>query len=123
MIDGLVQFVTERLDDDQRIAEACQAEVGTTRKGEMHDDGSGLADRDDYPSYPWGSRDAELAFMAHFDPARALREVEAKRAMLRFLDPTGAPDGEGRYVAERAIFLLAMTWSDHPDYRPEWSPS
>jgi hypothetical protein len=52
--------------------------------------------------------------IARWDPFRVLhhvasgrRDIEAKRIMLDFLDTAGAPEGEGRFVAERAIQLLA----------------
>jgi hypothetical protein len=79
---------------------------------------------------------------------RMLREVEAKRALLRMHEPVlfwgnsppplkdrtpenavawycecQCPDGviEGAYPCDTAR-LLAAVYSDHPDYRPEWKP-
>lgn len=63
---------------------------------------------------------AEHAHIARWDPARVLAEVEAKRQMLDFLDPTDAPEGEGKYVAERAIVLLAQPYAGQPGWREEW---
>lgn len=79
----LVSWLKDALDEDERAAEACINEVGAHRVGEMYSDGSGTADYDAFPSYPWGSDDAELAYMAGpGHPARVLAEVAAKRALL-----------------------------------------
>ena len=67
------------------------------------------------------------------DPARVLREVEAKRAILAEYEPVAKNDGyngggepeyafgwaEGLGVAVRA---LAAVYRDHPDYDPQWAP-
>jgi hypothetical protein len=58
---------------------------------------------------------------ARHDPARVLRDVEAKRRIMTFADRR--PElGEGRYVGEGVIRLLASVYADHPDYREEWRP-
>ncbi|MER7280539.1 DUF6221 family protein [Dactylosporangium sp. NPDC000244] len=137
----LVAFIEARLADDEQLALACQAEVGATRAGEMYPDGSGFADRDDFPSYPWGSRPAELAYIAAYGPDRALRGVESKRRILagvrRWLDPhPGRPctnednpwvecelhvAATGRIHAD-VLPLLALEWDTHPDYDERWRP-
>lgn len=71
-------------------------------------------------------------------PARALREVQAKRTLLRyFTDPaTGEPVSlavamtpeelgrrGGTYLPGSWIIReLDAVYSDHPDYQPEWKP-
>lgn len=65
------------------------------------------------------------------DPARALREVRAWRAMVRTvfeyegeLDHLGGavPEDERSNVDHLpALRAIAAVWSDHPDYLPEWS--
>ncbi len=87
-----------------------------------------------------------------YDPAAALREVAALRAILRLHAPTQPHpefgftypaaakfcgyDGPGdTWQAEqepeyfpdalwpcRTVRLLVSIWSGHPDYRPEWKP-
>lgn len=82
-----------------------------------------------------------------FDPARAIAEVEAKRQMLADVtseghywcednwyacaahidcadeDRAGKPCDCGRDErVRRRIHLLALPYSDHPDYRKEWRP-
>lgn len=73
-----------------------------------------------------------LVHAAHHDPARALRDVEAKRRLLADyeegrvdLDAQYAPDRDymGRLDGlEVALQYLATTYADHPDYFPEWRP-
>jgi hypothetical protein len=78
--------------------------------------------------------------IARHDPARVLREVAAKRAILtaveKYLDPhPGQPctNEDDQYdscdlhtaatgrVSPDVLPLLASVWSDHPDCRAEWS--
>ena len=82
-----------------------------------------------------------------FQPARALREVEAKRAILEMYASTLAlvehppvmPEDHphaGKIsardymdakrelaVLKPAVVALAAIYSDHPDYDPEWEPT
>lgn len=75
--------------------------------------------------------------IARHDPARVLREVAAKRAVLETVLPcptclegsrcvphdasAGAPTWRPATDRdERALKLLATVYSDHPDYREEW---
>lgn len=60
----LVSGLLAKLSDVEKLANDCIAEVGSTRAGDEYADGSGAADSDSFPSYPWGSMDRELAFMA-----------------------------------------------------------
>jgi hypothetical protein len=118
-VSGLVEFLTARLGERERLARACINEV------------------DSYPSYPWGSESAELAFVSAHDPAHVLREVEAKR---RIVDAYIALDGEinsllasgkndmawstqcVRSGLHIAVINLALPYADHPDYNEEWKP-
>lgn len=56
-------------------------------------------------------------------PARVLRECEAKRALLLMADPNDFADDGGAGMSEHADEihrLLALPYSDHPDFRDEW---
>lgn len=53
--------------------------------------------------------------IARHDPARVLREVEAKRRILALHEELNEP-----HLYE-AVQHLAAVWSDHPGYRPEWA--
>jgi hypothetical protein len=80
-----------------------------------------------------------IAFQRHYDPARALREVEAKRARLALMieargemDKLLAGDTAGRVDQAMAIGRArgatvavkhdVAVWSDHPDYDEAWRP-
>jgi hypothetical protein len=166
-VDDLIAFLTARLDEDEAAAKA--AETGTPwhaaagQFGPRVTTGPGEDDHwdreisyavwvcdDEADGCPDDSRAvmAEARHIARHDPARALREVEAKRALLRMHEPVPfwgnnppplkdrtpenavawycecqCPDGviQGAYPCDTARLLTAV-WSDHPDYRQEWKP-
>ena len=92
----LVAFLRARLDEDERIAR----------------DGEGACWHVDYCD-----EDGPV-FMARFDPARVLREVEAKRRIVGWADSPALPDAEYFYV----LTALALPYADHGDHREEWRP-
>ena len=110
-MDDLTAFLNARLDEDEAAAKAAADETAAG----------------------WFTGTVPLAsaaFIARHDPARVLREVEAKRAILaRYAEPL-----EGRGLGEQlqlsqekqglyfAVLALAAVWSDHPDYWPGWKP-
>lgn len=73
--------------------------------------------------------------IARHDPARVLREVEAKRRIARqcaAMDPDmtfvtdnalGFGPGDHTELAAQVLALLALPYADHPDYDPSWSPT
>lgn len=60
------------------------------------------------------------------DPARVLRDVEAKRRLLAFADRLDSIrlDNDAWWMPHSTDIeeLLALPYSDHPDYNPSWSP-
>lgn len=65
--------------------------------------------------------------IAHWDPARALRQVERDRRILdrceRAIREVGIPgEDQSDAVADDIIRSLALPYAGHPDYRPEWRP-
>jgi hypothetical protein len=135
-VNDLVEWLTAALNDDERAARDCIAAVGAYREGEPYEDGSGIAIQDAFPSYPWGSEDNELTFMAGpGHPARVLAEVAAKRRILdryrlyerlaeeRAAD--GRPDQSTRNVRDTlrwAVELLALPYAGRDGWREEWAP-
>ena len=132
-VDDLIAFVTARLDEDEAVA----------RGAARTDDGHG--GRWLPVHFGAGGFDARVdEHIARHDPARALREVAAGRAILA----AHAPDYTSRFgspgppecvvcITERDAYpeqwegdswpcltlrQLAAIWSDHADYRPEWKP-
>lgn len=128
----LVAFLHARLDEDERLACAVEASVGTHRAGEPFDDGSGTADNDAFPSYPWGAEASELPFMAGpGHPARVLADVKAKRAVLDLFDQLAHPadvnaNPPSPYAVGKAAGLaiavrhLVSAYANHPDFDPAW---
>ncbi len=81
--DDIIAFIKARLDEDEAAAKAW---------------------------LPFGNPDAAAReHIARQDPGRVLREVEAKREIIRVC---------GRVYVLRC---LAAVYSDHPDYRQEWA--
>ena len=126
-MDELVRWLGEQLDEDERIARAAtlgpwvQSGIGDYgwtvdfgRPGagvETADTEQGLADAD---------------FIAAHDPARVLREIDAKRDLLRFAE--GIHDHHETFTTgvasrlEKTLRLFALAYADHPGYRSEWAP-
>jgi hypothetical protein len=118
----LAEFLAARLTEDEETAKAVLPE--------------------DWSDIAWaGVGPSAVAFVTDFDPARVLREVGAKRAVLALhhMDSDEYTDADG---IERAAFIchecdnfgssdnwpcrtlrqLVSVYSDHPDYQAEWKP-
>jgi len=151
MDDDPIAFVKARLDEDEAAAEAAGgstpqgvwAQVDPERRPGRIDCDSGYV-----VTYDEGSPDeGQAPHIARHDPARMLREVEAKRAIVALHKPDGNPADEwygssvsctecGGYTLIAGygargysspwpcptLRHLAAVWVGHPDYRPEWKP-
>ena len=119
----LVAFLNARLDEDEATAKASVmpewmisesgefgyivAAVGTETTGES------IADA-------W--QEDVAVHIARHDPARVLREVEAKRAMLAELTRWPFDYRPGCNDPIRLfVHLLAAPYSDHPVWRAQWA--
>ncbi|MFK8851272.1 DUF6221 family protein [Streptomyces sp. Ac-502] len=117
-MDDLVQFLRDRLDEDERIAKACA--------------GNGQWNADDIEIYGKELAPEVRAHMATHDPARALAEVAAKKRILDFYDAAhsdavrnavGIDSQDGTIsAATAAVRCLATVYADHPDYNEAWRP-
>lgn len=117
-MDDLVAFVRARLDEDERIAQGADR---NPPNGSTSWTPAAL-------QTTWDARVDE--HVARHNPARVLREVEAKRRILgehfeSFL-PNGIPLGTCTTCDNYAmpcptLRLLALPYADDPDYRPEWA--
>ncbi len=121
-IDDLIAFLTARLDEDEAAAKAVEDNgapwAGQWRPRERH----ALETYNGWVLAVSGPISGDFApgvveHIARYDPARALREVEAKRRLLA--ETWGGPDH--RDMWEHHVRLLASVWSGHPGYRPEWA--
>lgn len=119
-MDDLVRFLTACLDEDERIARAVEDRSAPW-------DGQWVADGDNavrtfnghvlFYGHGGPLKPGLVEHVARHDPARVLREIDAKRRILNTLHE----EGGDRMFAD--IFrLLALPYADHPDYREEWAP-
>lgn len=123
----LVSFLQARLDEDERAAQAAQADEYWHK---WHD--STFA--------AWQFDDQVAEHVRRLTPARMLAEVEAKRWIIDMWedDPSAVrtlPDGvhDGRdpdevetqvavaEVVDDIVRILALPYADHPDYDPAWA--
>ncbi|MCX4575638.1 DUF6221 family protein [Streptomyces sp. NBC_01571] len=131
-MDELIEWYGAQLDEDERIANEAGGQRGQWRLATPLDDAE-LGDAS------W-LRPPYLRHVERHDPARVLREVEAKRQILALHVPTPHQD-EGdmwpgcttcswrdemealrvRYPC-KTVRLLALPYADRPGYREEWRP-
>ena len=140
----LTEFLAARLDEDEAAAKACaQDAAGLKWSGKYHPSSHRAVEDEDGRVVVWDEGEPDEAQAAHIirhDPARVLREVEAKRKILADLPAyskqrrelrdhmylpknagyhSGHADGTddaSRYVLRQ----LATVYSDHPDYDEAW---
>lgn len=143
MIDALISFLSARLDEDQAAAKAAQLRFpGPWEQGENA--GSPLPSavtlydsREESVGVIRGSYAA--THIGRHDPARALREVEAKRKRLalmieaqaaldKLIADDAAPRSDQAMAVGRArsatvaVKIDAEIWSGHPGYKEAWKP-
>lgn len=113
----LAAFLAARLDEDEAAAKAAIRETAPQWAADGHwalyehpEEGMQQVCLNE------NFEDDPITHIARHDPARVLREVEAKRRMLEELDLPYP--GE-----EHLLKLLAAVYRDHPDYDPAWAVS
>ncbi|MFI7234448.1 DUF6221 family protein [Streptomyces cyaneofuscatus] len=121
-MDDLVTFLRDRLAEDEQTARAAHAPNWST------DGRTGLhyGVEDGWMTDALTTADAD--HIARHDPARVLREVDAKRRILDSYLPDAANADEqineewrtGSALADDLLCLLALPYTDHPDYRDDW---
>lgn len=143
----LARWLGEQLDEDERIARrACEYAEAEWR---LDEDGETIlwwppeprvAEKEREHGLPvvsdlWrgqtiGSGGERIApHIAEWDPARVLREIDAKRQLLGLYAEVAANDVDDVEYANGwanalgvAVRLLAAPYSDRPGYREEWAP-
>ena len=124
--DALASFLLARLDEDEAAARAAT-------QGGWRADGEDIVLVSDDPHWN-GTCIANASgydgdHIARHDPVRVLREVAAKRAILRdYQDCAEAAEYAGeimraaRDAYARSLMHLSAAWIGHADYRQEWAP-
>lgn len=158
-MDDLVAFLRARLDEDERIARATLwDDDGSLGSNHWHAFDRGPhdgwtqarwvvidgADEGVVISRPQAADDeAVIRHIARHDPARVLREIEAKRQLVKLHGRATLRAGGGAQYFDTTIVcrtcepsyqfpemswpcstlrLLALPYADHPDYRESWRP-
>ncbi|MGW0905068.1 DUF6221 family protein [Streptomyces sp. NPDC002853] len=144
MSDDLAQWLGEQLDDDERITRRVTT-PGIWRVGRSHG-GSTI----EGGGWTVGSADElDAAHIARHDPARVLREIDAKRQIVngyalsaQAVDELAVrreklkTEGHDLFMTDMelesaivrrdtlsgALRLLALPYADRPGYREEWRP-
>jgi hypothetical protein len=129
--DDLRAFVAARLDEDE--AAALAAAEGSWSFVGYDDPGWAIVANDEHEVVSRSGSD-DASHIARHDPARVLREVAAKRAIVELHQPNEdgcslcflviddpAHIGEWEAFPCRTLRQLAAVWSDHPDFDPNWS--
>lgn len=133
-IDDLIAFYKARLREDEAAAQESYYEGQRWLTEE-----EGVYRWPDDELVHTADRKADARHIARHDPARALREVAAKRARLERHHPEKDPAVIGlygflcawcssisvsayqRWPCPDVLDDLAV-WSDHPDFQQEWKP-
>lgn len=114
-MDELVTFLRARLDEDEQVARGALERWPSSQIVQV------------------GTPEA-AAHIARHDPARVLRDTDAKRQIVRHITPeldagSGGVDSEdfGDELAHWTRLLtiarlFAQAYADHPDYREDWRP-
>lgn len=112
----LVQWLRAQLDEEQAAAEDAQRKTTTTRR---RIGGQWVEDKVEPPEWR----------RSVWDPARVLREIEAKRHALDHYEECAraAKGGVSAYrLAAGAVLMqiaiMALPYADRPGFREEWRP-
>lgn len=125
-MEDLVQWLTAQLDEDERIARRAGG-LAWYRPPEYLGDPAAIRDSEQervvcYEGWP---SEGQAVHIAEWDPARVLREIDAKRDLLRFAE--GIHDHHETFTTgvaarlEQTLRLFALAYADRPGYREEWA--
>lgn len=137
----LVEFLRERLADDERVARAAGGQSwGHDGRGGHHEanptayctvTGPLNSFSHEPPAHVCGSaRVPDATHIARHDPARVLAEVAAKRAVIEQYEHKqqsmalypNQGNANGLMAFDEVLRLLAAVYADHADYRSDWAP-
>jgi hypothetical protein len=113
-MNDIVAFLRARLDEDEAAAKKATGEHWEF-DGATVIYGHALEQVVDYVY------DDNQEHIARHDPARVLREIEAKRRIIADFEDESTPLGETRGLSG-AIMHLTAVYDTHPDYQGKWRP-
>lgn len=128
-MNDLVQFLNDRLAEDEAAATEAGSDEWSSDDAVwmlMDSKGEAVVHNEGKPT------EEQAIHMARHDPARVLREVAAKRALLqryasaaRSAEVAYANDSDVYFAEglEQSIGIMAAAYSDHSEYDPEWTVS
>lgn len=132
MTAGIVEFLTARLDEDERIARAASDgpwKVNDVEYAESIQAGNGFTDV--VAGGRWGGEAGvfdsteDAIHIARHDPTRVLAEVAAKRAILAEhlpgTDRRDEHDAMMRTVPCPTLIALVQPYAEHPHFHPSWA--
>jgi hypothetical protein len=129
--EDLIDWLRRMIDEDERAARATVPGPWRVSGLDVHAEDLVVMENFDEPG-PWLRALPE--HIARHDPARVLREVEARRRLIDQYEAmrAGAEAAAGTILAgaakvrlgayEMAVKIMAMPYSDRPGYREEWRP-
>ncbi|WP_405611291.1 DUF6221 family protein [Streptomyces sp. NBC_01508] len=130
-MDELVQFLRARYDEEAALAsEATQETTGRWTTRETGNGDTFVEDDDGAQILPTVRTLGvpQYQHIARHDPARVLRGIEAKRAIVVEHDTESWAIGDRLHDCQwtkwpcRTLRLLAAEYADHPDYQEAWRP-
>ena len=137
MTDALVQFLRDRLDDDERAAES--ASPGPWHVNPESDEVLAVDDVTVADGFALSGQQlrATTEHIARHDPARVLAEVESKRWIVECHESWVTGNGDticgrcgrehidgrpGGHFPCQTLRLLALPYADHAEYQQDWKP-
>jgi hypothetical protein len=124
-VNDLIEFLRARLDEDEAVARAATgSEWGAINEQQPYVVFDVAAYRRNKMMKTVGAigaieRSEDRAFVAQHDPARVMREVEAKR---RTVDEyANNPLGFDEWPLF-PLFNMVREYADHPDFQSWWAP-
>jgi hypothetical protein len=137
-VDDLVQWLRAQLDEDERIARA--ASPGPWRANAEHDEVLAVDEITAAEGFALsgGQLRATVDHIAEHDPARVLREIDAKRRLVDLHAKDEYYDGcvicdngnnscgcmsgwHWKYPCD-TLKILALPYADRPGYQDDWRP-